>query len=31
MKIHWLIKYYFITFITIFSIVYYIEKSEPNV
>ena len=31
MKIHWLIKYYFITFIGIFSIVYYIEKSEPNV
>ena len=31
MKIHWLIKYYFVTFICIFSLVYYIENSEPNI
>ena len=31
MKIHWLIKYYLICFITIFCIVLYIEKREPFV
>jgi hypothetical protein len=30
-KVHWLIKYYFIGFIVIFSIAYKIEKSEPYV
>ena len=31
MKIHWLIKYYFVGFIVIFSLVFYIEKSKPYV
>ena len=31
MNIHWLVKYYFIAFIVIFSLVYYIENSEPDV
>ena len=31
MKLHWLIKYYFFTFIIIFFIVYLLEKSEPEV
>ena len=31
MKAHWLIKYYFFTFIIILSIAYFVEKSEPKV
>tara|TARA_E500000178_G_scaffold310259_1_gene325198 strand:+ start:110 stop:427 length:318 start_codon:yes stop_codon:yes gene_type:complete len=31
MKFHWLIKYYIVVFIGIFSVAYYIEKSEPYV
>ena len=31
MKISWLIKYYLVGFLTIFSLAYYIENSEPNV
>ena len=31
MKIHWLIKYYFVAFIAIFSIVYFLQKSEPKI
>ena len=31
MKIHWLIKYYFVGFIIIFSLVFFIEKSKPYV
>ena len=31
MKIHWLIKYYFIAFLCIFLLVYNIENSEPLV
>ena len=31
MKFHWLIKYYFVAFITIFSIFYLLEKSEPKI
>ena len=31
MKIHWLIKYYIIVFIGIFSVAYYVEQSEPYV
>ena len=31
MKIHWLVKYYFIVFLCIFLLVYNIENSEPNV
>ena len=31
MNIHWLVKYYFIAFIGIFSLAYYIENSEPDV
>ena len=31
MKIHWLVKYYFIGFIIIFSLAYNIENSEPYV
>ena len=31
MKIHWLIKYYFIGFTAIFLIVYNIENSEPYI
>ncbi len=30
-NIHWLIKYYLIAFISIFSIAYFIETSEPKV
>ena len=31
LKIHWLVKYYFIGFIVIFSLVYNIENSEPYI
>ena len=31
MKIHWLVKYYFIAFLCIFLLVYNIENSEPYV
>ena len=31
MKVHWLIKYYFVAFVGIFSLVFYIENSEPKV
>ncbi len=31
MKIHWLLKYYFIAFLTILSLVYIIENTEPYV
>ena len=31
MKVNWVIKYYFVMFLGIFSLVYYIEKSEPQV
>lgn len=31
MKVHWLIKYYLIGFIVIFSLAYNIEKSEPYI
>ena len=31
MKIHWLIKYYVVAFIIIFTFVYYIEKTEPDI
>tara|TARA_A100001011_G_C13979265_1_gene702600 strand:- start:19 stop:330 length:312 start_codon:yes stop_codon:yes gene_type:complete len=31
MKINWLVKYYFLCFIIIFSLFYFIESSEPYV
>ena len=31
LKIHWLVKYYFIGFIVIFSLAYNIENSEPYI
>ena len=31
MKVQWLIKYYIIGFIAIFSLVYHIESSEPYI
>ena len=31
MQTHWLIKYYFIGFIVIFSFFYHIENSEPDI